>query len=226
MANEPSTPTTNNSADGLLVTIEAEIVSEFPTRRLTVDILRKHWVSLDRSEEQWSAIRTPRRIIETGTSRTETKAGTPSAETGVRTAPQPRAHISIVESNGTSTDLDVPRPPNPFLSQTELFVIGRLLRAAAIEGFACDWYALDYSPIRGKGVRKRSDTLRNLGDSKLFELQTRGPTGSFTQRFDTSGERIERLLPIGQSGDAVVVLERYDPQRLVELYRSKNLPVN
>ena len=222
-------PTDKGNADadekGLLVTIKGEIVEFFHENQVTVDIVSTHWLSLDRSEERWSIIRTPRRILEVGTRRTETEVGTPTAETGIRTPPQPRSTITIVDSNGLYDSLDTPVAPQPFLSSTELSVLGRLLRQAEIEVFEADWYVLDRSSKRGPGIRKRTDTFTPLEDGSGWSLETLGPSGPFEQRFAASGLRLERITPLEEGTGRTLVVERIDPEMLIQLYKQKDLPI-
>jgi hypothetical protein len=214
---------------GLLVTIEGEIVSEFPNDNLTIDIVRQQWISFDRLEERWSVHRTPRRILLTGNRRIEKEVGTPVAETGLRTRPQPRSTVMIVDSDGVQASLDVPVPPQPFISQTELYVLGRLLKEAGIPEFDVDWYVLDQSLERGAGIRKRSDLYsRKDGTTPTadFHLDTRGPSGSFSQSFSSEdGTRIKRKTPFGANREHILMLEKIEPAKLIELYKSKNLPI-
>ena len=207
---------------GLLVTIKSEIVEFFPSQKLTVDVVGSHWISLDRAESRWSIIRTPRRILSAGARRTETEVGSPSAETGIRTRPQPRSTITVVDSNGLNVQLDAPADDTPFITQAELYVLGHLLAASGTGDFDLDWYALDRQSLNGAGIRKRSDRCTVAADGS-FELTSIGGSGAFTQGFSETGARLMRRSPLDDGGE--LILESTDPETLIELYTRKQLPV-
>lgn len=209
---------------GLLIVLEGEIVSGFAQSKVTTDTVRRHWIALDRSRERWSVQRTPRRIISNGDRRVESEVGTTQAETGVRTAPQPRSTITIINSEGIRNTLDVPQPPIPYMTQTELYVLGRILsQVELVDEIEADWYVLDRSIPRGDGIRKRQDHITPLGENGGWTVATLGPSGTFEQEFDDQGSRLFRRTPISGS-DRVLILEKTDPNRLLELYAGQGIP--
>ncbi len=209
---------------GLLITLEGEIVSGFAQSKVTTDTIRRHWISLDRSRERWSVQRTPRRIISSGTRRVESEVGNTKAETGVRTPPQPRSTITIIDSEGIRKTLDVPQPPVPYMTQTELYVLGRILNQITLtDEVQADWYVLDRSIPRGDGIRKRQDRITPSSEDGGWTVSTLGPSGTFQQKFDAAGSRMFRRTPI-MDGDRVLILEKTDPNRLLELYAEQGIP--
>lgn len=209
---------------GLLITLEGEIVSGFAQSKVTTDTIRRHWISLDRSRERWSVQRTPRRIISSGTRRVESEVGNTQAETGVRTPPQPRSTITIIDSEGIRKTLDVPQPPVPYMTQTELYVLGRILNQIELtDEVQADWYVLDRSIPRGDGIRKRQDRIAPSSEDGGWTVSTLGPSGTFQQKFDAEGSRMFRRTPI-MNGDRMLILEKTDPNRLLELYAEQGIP--
>lgn len=210
---------------GLLVVVTGEVVSEYPEKSITIDVERRHWLALDRSRERWSMALTPRTVVGSGSRRVETNVGQTSGETGIRTAPQPRSTITIIDSDGTPEILDAPSGSTPLLSVAEPYVIGRLIKASGTEAFNADWYALDRSEARGSGIRKRKDLCRPDPETGGWVLTTRGPAGSFVQEFDARGRRIVRREALERNGEEFeLILERIDPTRLLEIYAEKGLP--
>lgn len=209
---------------GLLITLEGEIVSGFTQSKVTTDTIRRHWISLDRTRERWSVQRTPRRIISSGTRRVESEVGNTKAETGVRTPPQPRSTITIIDSEGIRQTLDVPQPPVPYMTQTELYVLGRILNQITLtDEVQADWYVLDRSIPRGDGIRKRQDRIMPSREDGGWTVSTLGPSGTFQQKFDADGSRLFRRTPI-MDGDRLLILEKTDPNRLLELYAEQGIP--
>lgn len=206
---------------GLLVTLRGEIVEFYRSRKLVFDRIASHWISFDRAEERWSTIRTPRRILQIGDQRTESEVGSPTTETGIRTRPQPRSMVTVVDSEGAGRTLEIPPDPAPYLSQTEGAVLGRLLRATELEGFEVDWYTLDQRADAGYGIRKRADRLSTDDQGRLV-LETVGSRGRSRQVFDRNGARtrLESELPDGRR----LVFELIAPETLLEIYREKDLP--
>ena len=211
------------SSEGLMVTLKGEIVEFFESRKITVDSLANHWVALDRSHGRWSIIRTPRRILEIGGNRTESEVGSPNSETGIRTRPQPRSMVMIMGSEGQSQRLELPPAPAPFLDQTEIYVLGRLLEASGVKSFEADWYTLDQRAESGFGIIKRSDRVVTAEDDGSCTIETIGSRGRSTQFFDASGTRtrLEKSLPDGKR----LIFELTDPKSLIDIYTQKNLPV-
>ena len=211
------------STEGLMVTLKGEIVEFYESRKITIDSLANHWISLDREQGRWSIIRTPRRILEVGGNRTESEVGSPKSETGVRTRPQPRAMVMVMDSEGQDQQLEIPPSPAPFLDQAEIYVLGRLLKAAGIESFEADWYTLDQRANSGFGIRKRSDRTASAGEQGAYKIETIGSRGRSTQLFDESGTRtrLEKTLADGRT----LVFELIDPKILIDIYTEKNLPV-
>ena len=211
------------SSEGLMVTLKGEIVEFFESRKITIDSLANHWISLDRSQARWSIIRTPRRILQIGGNRTESEVGSPNSETGIRTPPQPRSMVMVMGSEGQSQRLELPPAPAPFLDQTEIYVLGRLLEASGIESFEADWYVLDQRAESGFGIMKRSDGIVPDGDDGSSKLETIGSRGRSTQFFDAAGARtrLEKTMPDGKR----LIFELTDPESLIDIYTQKNLPV-
>jgi hypothetical protein len=211
--------------EGLLVIIAGEIVANYPSSSVTVDVERRHWLSLDRSREQWSMAMTPRTVVESGRKRVETNVGSTSGESGIRTAPQPRSTITIITSEGTQDSLDIPMAPAPFIAVAEPYIFGRLLSKAQAGGFSADWYTLDRSNRRGNGIRKRKDVCTPNQETGGWILETNAPMGSFTQEFDSTGRRIRRHEVFNRGGDEFeLILEQIEPARLLEIYAEKSLP--
>ena len=212
---------------GLLVTIVGEIVSTFPKENLTIDVAQQHWISLDRLEERWSTHRTPRRITQVGNRRIEKEVGSPIAVTGIRTRPQPRSSITLIDADGIQTDLDVPVPSDLFISQTELYVLGRLMKEAGVSNFDVDWYFMEEATSQqAAGIRKRSDRYSAIDSTQngAATLETRGPSGLFLQTFSpVDGVRISKMPSDGKEA-AFLAVEQIEPQALIELYKAKNLP--
>ena len=211
--------------EGLLVIIAGEIVADYPGTSVTVDVERRHWLALDRSREQWSMAMTPRTVVESGSKRVETNVGSTSGESGIRTKPQPRSTITIVNSEGLQDSLDAPMAPAPFMAVAEPYIMGRLIEKAGIEGFSADWYTLDRSNNRGNGIRKRKDVCTPNPDTGGWTLETTAPMGNFTQEFDARGRRIRREESFNRGGDEfTLILEQIEPTRLLEIYAGKSLP--
>ena len=211
-----------DAEEGLLVSLKSEIVEFFPERQITIDIVSTHWLSLDRAECQWSTIRTPRRILEAGSNRTETEVGSPSAETGVRTRPQPRSTVTIVDSNGVTDRLDVPAAPDPYLSQAELYILGHLIRAAGLESFEADWYTMDREAQSGVAIRKRSDSFSKDDSTGNFRLDSLGGSGRFSRGIRHKRVPTAKKYPTRRRQD-LILADR--PRELVDLYQQKNLPI-
>ena len=221
----PLTGDAEEDDQGLLVIIAGEIVADYPGTSVTVDVERRHWLALDRSQEQWSMAMTPRTVVESGSKRVETNVGSTSGESGIRTKPQPRSTITIVNSEGLQDSLDAPMAPAPFISVAEPYIMGRLLEKAGIEGFSADWYILDRSNSRGNGIRKRKDVCTRNPDTGSWTLETTAPMGKFTQEFDARGRRIRREESFNRGGDEyMLILEQIEPTRLLEIYAEKSLP--
>jgi hypothetical protein len=212
-----------SSTEGLMVTLKGEIIQFFKSRKITIDSLANHWISLDREQARWSIIRTPRRILEIGGNRTESEVGSPMSETGVRTPPQPRAMVMIMDSEGQDQQLEIPPYPAPFLDQAEIYVLGRLLKASGIKSFEADWYTLDQRVNSGFGIRKRSDRTASEADEGTYKLETIGTRGRSTQSFDASGARIRLEKPL--TDGKTLIFELIDPKDLIDIYTKKNLPV-
>ena len=210
---------------GLLVVISGEVVAEYPSNSVTIDVERRHWIALDRSREQWSMAMTPRTVIESRTKRVEANVGATSGESGIRTAPQPRSTITIISSEGTQDSLDAPMAPAPFIAVAEPYIMGRLLKHAGIDSFSADWYILDRSDRRGNGIRKRKDVCTKNLETGGWTLETVGPMGRFTQEFDARGRRTLRRETISRGNDEIeLILEQIEPSRLLDIYAGKGLP--
>ena len=210
---------------GLLVVIAGEVVAEYPTNSVTIDVERRHWISLDRSREQWSMAMTPRTVIESGSRRVEANVGSTSGESGIRTAPQPRSTITIISSEGMQDSLDAPMPPAPFIAVAEPYILGRLLSKANVGEFSADWYILDRSEQRGNGIRKRKDLCTRNPQTGGWSLETVGPMGKFTQEFDARGRRTMRREVLQRGNQEFeLILEQTEPDRLLDIYAGKGLP--
>lgn len=221
----PLTSEAEGEDQGLLVIIAGEIVADFPSTSVTVDVERRHWLALDRSREQWSMAMTPRTVVASGSKRVETNVGSTSGESGIRTEPQPRSTITIINSEGLQDSLDAPMAPAPFISVAEPYIMGRLLHEAGIEDFSADWYILDRSSSRGNGIRKRKDICTSNPDTGGWTLETTAPMGNFTQEFDARGRRIRRQETFNRGGDEfMLILEQIEPARLLDIYAEKSLP--
>ena len=168
---------------------------------------------------------TPRTVVDTGSRRVESNVGQTSGETGIRTPPQPRSTITIIDADGTPEILDAPAGSTPFLAVAEPYVIGRLIKASGAGAFNADWYALDRSDTRGSGIRKRKDLCRPDPETGGWVLTTHGAAGSFVQEFDARGRRTVRRERIERDGEEFeLILERIEPARLLEIYAEKGLP--
>lgn len=210
---------------GLLVVISGEVVAQYPSNSVTIDVERRHWIALDRSQERWSMAMTPRTVIESRTKRVEANVGATSGESGIRTAPQPRSTITIISSEGTQDSLDAPMAPAPFIAVAEPYILGRLLKHAEVDSFSADWYILDRSESRGNGIRKRKDICTKNPETGGWSLETVGPMGRFTQEFDARGKRTLRREAISRGNEEIeLILEQIEPSRLLEIYAGKGLP--
>lgn len=56
-----------------------------------------------------------------------------------------------------------------------------------------------------------------------WTVSTLGPSGTFQQKFDADGSRLFRRTPI-MDGDRLLILEKTDPNRLLELYAEQGIP--
>ena len=131
--------------------------------------------------------------------------------------------VMIMGSEGQSQRLELPPAPAPFLDQTEIYVLGRLLEASGVKSFEADWYTLDQRAESGFGIIKRSDRVVTVEDDGSCTIETIGSRGRSTQFFDASGTRtrLEKSLPDGKR----LIFELTDPKSLIDIYTQKNLPV-
>ena len=70
---------------------------------------------------------------------------------------------------------------------------------------------------------KRQDHITPMGENGGWTVATLGPSGTFEQEFDDQGSRLFRRTPISGS-DRVLILEKTDPNRLLELYAGQGIP--
>lgn len=217
-ARDPATLRASEQEPGILVSIEARMLppetrpGEKPT---WLDVSLRAWLALDRSGEAWSMRRTIR-----GDRREPSVA-----ETGVRLAPsagQPRPVLEVIEASREAMSREPRRwtlPDEPFLSQVEAVLLGRLLAQPAPPAGEFAWRTYD----RTLGdVTRRLEVLTPVGTAGSFEIRTLAhpdDPAPLVQRFDREGRLLERRDPDG------TVTEAIELESLRRLWRSKGLPL-
>lgn len=204
--------------EGLLVLLDAKSLVS-PDGRTVVDTQTRAWLAWDRRSEVWSTRSTQRMTHGQGT------ASRTTAQTGVRTPArpgQPRPRLEVINSvaeQQTREPLEWTLPPN-YISQAELFVLGKLLPkdAPSAEPFAS--YAFD---PRSNALPQRTDEWRRNADGTwTLETTIPGSPQPLIQIFDADGERLKR---IDHDGVGPIHTERIDADTLRALWRRKGLPL-
>ncbi len=190
---------------GLVVVVEARAIVN-AERQTYVDVEGRYWLAWDRSDEAWSVRQTQR----------QADAARTAAETGVRTL----ATLDVIHSSREELTRDPTRwsiPDTAYLSQPELFLLGSLLpRDGSAEGDMA-LYCYDSG---SKQLTQRIDEWRPAADGSgqwILTTQVLAKPGAITQRFDASGDRINRIDADG------TVTERIDPAELQRLWKAKGL---
>ena len=202
---QPRSFTGMETERGLMVLLEARAIID-GERSHYLDVDGRYWMAWDRSTEAWS-IRQTQRMGE---------AARTSAETGIRD----RATLDIIHSSKEQFTREPSRytiPDVPYLSQAEVFLLGRLLpRDGSISG-EMSFYCYN-TKSRRLGDRV-DDWQRSRDGSGQWVLKTLPvlETKPIIQHFDAQGQRIRRI-----DGDGTVT-ERIDPNELKAIWRSKGL---
>jgi len=190
---------------GLMVLVEARaIINGEKSHYLDVD--GRYWMAWDRASEAWS-IRQTRRMGQ---------ASRTTAETGIRE----HMTLDVIHSSKEQFTREPKRyliPDIAYLSQAEVFLLGRLLpRDGSIAG-KMSFYFYD-TKSRQLGDRV-DDWQRSRDGSGQWVLRTLPvlETKPIVQHFDAQGNRIRRI-----DGDGTVT-ERIDPDTLKGIWRSKGL---
>lgn len=190
---------------GLMVMIEARAIIDI-TRGHYFDVDGRYWMDWDRSTEAWS-VRQTQRLGESSQT---------TAETGVRNL----ATLDVIHSLKEQVTREPARwsiPDTAYLSQPEVFLLGRLLpRDGSIDGPL----AFSYYDTRTRRLTQRLDSWTPAGDGTGQWILTTQPileVATITQRFDATGERLRRIDADG------TITDRLDPEDLRRLWRSKGL---
>lgn len=208
----PDTYSTMESQPGLMVLIEARGVLDAQAKRY-LDVQGRYWMAWDRSEETWSNLQTHR----------DGEASRTVAETGIRTAPEPRfphGTLTVIHSSKERFTRDPKEwsiPNEAYLSQPEVFMLGSLLPR---DGTLTGEMAFYYYDSRLQRLPQRVDRWEPAKDGSGNWVLTTQPAldaGSITQTFDSAGHRIKRI-------DAnATVTQRIDPAELRRLWLAKGL---
>ena len=190
---------------GLMVLLEARVIINADENHY-LDLDGRYWMNWDRSTEAWS-IRQTRR---------QGQASKTTAETGVRDL----ANLEVIHSQKEQFTRDPTRwsvPDTAFLAQPEVLLLGSLLpRDGSVSGGVVFYYY----DTRRQQLTQRLDRWAPAQDGTGHWLLTSQPmldVASITQRFDTSGTRVERIDADG------TVTRRIDPADLRRLWQSKGL---
>lgn len=190
---------------GLMVVIEARAIVNHDSN-LYLDVEGRYWMAWDRNQEAWSVRQTRR----------QGEASRTSAETGVRSL----ATLDVIHSSREELTRDPSQwtiPDKAYLSQPEVFLLGRLLpRESAAAGEMLFYYYESGS----RRLVQRTDRWEPADDgSNGWVLATRSvlKPGTVTQVFDAQGRRVKRI-----DGDGTLTV-RIDPDELQRLWRSKGL---
>ncbi len=188
---------------GLMVLIEARAIIDGEKAHY-LDVDGRYWMAWDRTAEAWSIRQTQRMGEATRT----------SAETGIRD----HVTLDIIHSSREQHTREPNRyaiPDVAYLSQPEVFLLGRLLpRDGSITGDMTFYFYDTKSRRLGDRV---DDWQRSRDGSGEWVLKTLPvlETKPITQRFDTQGHRIRRI-----DGDGTIT-ERIDPEVLKGIWRRK-----
>ena len=190
---------------GLMVRVEARAIID-GAKSHYLDVDGRYWMAWDRTTEAWSIRQTERMGEATRT----------SAETGIRD----HVTLDIIHSSLEQHTREPSRyviPDIAYLSQPEVFVLGRLLpRDGSVTGEMTFYFYNTNSRRLGDRV---DDWQRARDGSDQWVLKTLPvlETKPITQQFDTQGHRIRRI-----DGDGTIT-ERIDPEVLKGIWRSKGL---
>ncbi len=190
---------------GLMVSVEARAIISAEKNHY-LDVNGRYWMDWDRTEEAWSVRQTQRIGAHTQT----------SAETGVRN----KATLDVIHSSREQLTREPSRwtiPDLAYLSQPEVFLLGRLLpRDGSLDGDL----AFYFYDTRSRRLAERVDQWQRTRDGSGDWLLTSTPmleAAMIRQRFDARGDRIQRI-----DGDGTLT-ERIDPDDLARLWKSKGL---
>jgi hypothetical protein len=190
---------------GLMVLVEARAIIDGEKSHY-LDVDGRYWMAWDRATEAWS-IRQTQRMGE---------AARTSAETGIRE----RMTLDVIHSSKEQLTREPKRytiPDISYLSQAEVFLLGRLLpRDDSIVG-QMSFYFYD-TKTRQLGDRV-DDWQQSRDGSGQWVLKTLPvlETKPIIQHFDAQGHRIRRI-----DGDGTVT-ERIEPDTLKGIWRRKGL---
>ena len=190
---------------GLTVLIEARAIIDAETQRY-LDVDGRYWMAWDRTTEAWSIRQTHR----------AGSAAQTTAETGVRD----RATLNVIHSSKeqrTREPAVYTIPDLAYLSQPEIFLLGRLLpRDGSVSG-EMTFYFYD---SKSRRIAERIDSWERARDGSGHWVLTSQPmleARVITQVFDARGRRIRRI--DGQG----TITERIEPEDLRRIWRSKGL---
>ncbi len=190
---------------GLTVLIEARAIIDAEKQRY-FDVDGRYWMAWDRTTEAWSIRQTQR----------AGSAAQTTAETGVRD----RATLNVIHSSKeqrTREPAVYTIPDLAYLSQPEVFLLGRLLpRDGSVSG-EMTFYFYD---SKSRRIAERIDSWERTRDGSGHWLLTSQPmleARVITQVFDARGRRIRRI--DGQG----TITERIDQEDLRRIWRSKGL---
>jgi hypothetical protein len=190
---------------GLMVMLEARVIVD-AQKNDYLDLYGRYWMDWDRSAEAWS-IRQTRRLG---------PASQTTAETGVRNL----TNLEVIHALREQFTREPSRwtvPDAAYLSQPEVYLLGSLLpRDESVDG-ALAFY---YYDTKTQQLTRRVDRWTPARDGTghwVLSTQPMLDVRTVTQRFNASGERIERI-----DGDGTVT-RRIDPTDLQRLWQSKGL---
>lgn len=190
---------------GLMVIIEARAILNAESSTY-LDVEGRYWMSWDRTEEAWSVRQTQR----------QGDASRTSAETGVRNI----AGLDVIHSSKEEFTRDPSHwtiPDNAYLSQPEVFLLGRLLpRGDDVPGPM----AFFFYESASRHLAQRIDRWERSGDAPgQWTLSTQSvlKPGTVTQTFDAHGRRLKRVDADG------TVTQRIDGDELRRIWKAKGL---
>ncbi|MHC4416059.1 MAG: hypothetical protein ACYS0G_12330 [Planctomycetota bacterium] len=190
---------------GLMVMVDARAVINAANNHY-LDVQGRYWMAWDRTRESWSLRQTQR----------QGRVSRTTAETGVRD----RGILNVIHSSKEEFTREPSQwsiPDKAYLSQAEVFLLGKLLpRDGSIAGDMA-FYHYDN---RLQRLPQRIDRWQPAGDGSGSWTLTTQPVlsaGSVTQVFDAAGDRVRRI-----DGDGKVT-ERIDPNELRRLWQAKGL---
>ncbi len=200
---------------GIMVELEARILSNDDPKH-KFDVLSRFWMSWDRVQEAWS----------TRTTETQGSISRSFAQTGVRSEPsagQPRPTLTVVNNADVPAVNDdaaliEPVPDDAYLSQVEVYLLGRLLPKNSPMPQEYSFYFFD---AKNNLMSLRLDRWSpDPADPAVWMLVTQPTVDApeMTQIFNAQGMRLRRV-----DGDGTIT-EPIEPRALERLWISKGLP--